>query len=62
MLKTISVNHTEIEDHMYPNLYRFKRKINEFSERADIMSFALGDKDVLDVLTDGEHALSLIHI
>ena len=56
MLKTISVNHTEIEDHMYPNLYRFKRKINEFSERADIMSFALGDKDVLDVLTDGEHA------
>lgn len=56
MLKTISVNHTDIEDHLYPNLYRFRKKINEYSERDDITSFVLGDEDVIDVLTDGEHA------
>ncbi|MFD2616535.1 restriction endonuclease subunit S [Terrilactibacillus laevilacticus] len=56
MLKTIRIKHSELENHLYPNLYRFKKKIKEFSARDDITSFSLGDKGVIKVLTDGEHA------
>lgn len=56
MLKTLIIDNIELEDHLYPNLYRFKKKIKEFSERNDIYSFNLGDDDVIEVLTDGEHA------
>lgn len=56
MLKTLIIENKELEDHLYPNLYRFKKKISEFSKRKDIISFGLGDKKVIEVLTDGEHA------
>jgi type I restriction enzyme S subunit len=56
MLKTLIINNEELEDHLYPNLYRFKKKIKDFSERNDIFSFSLGDDKVIEVLTDGEHA------
>ena len=50
------INNDELEDHIFPNIYRFKKKLKEFSERNDVMSFSLGDKGVIEVLTDGEHA------
>lgn len=56
MLKTLLIPNNQLDDHLYPNLYRFKKKIEEFSSRNDIESFSLGDKDVIEVLTDGEHA------
>lgn len=56
MLKTLIINNEDIENHLYPNLYRFKKKIKDFSERNDIFSFCLGDNGVIEILTDGEHA------
>ena len=56
MLKTFIINNDELEDHLYPNLYRYKKKVREFSERNDIFSFILGDDGVIEVLSDGEHA------
>ena len=56
MLKTFIINNDQLEDHLYPNLYRYKKKVREFSERNDIFSFMLGDDEVIEVLTDGEHA------
>lgn len=56
MLKTFKVENNMLGQHLFPNFYRFKKKIAEYSLRPDITSFNLGDKDVLDVLTDGEHA------
>lgn len=56
MLKTLIIDNKELEDHLYPNLYRFKKMISEFSKRKDVISFSLGDKDVIEILTDGEHA------
>ena len=56
MLKTIRVKNSELEDHLYPNLYKFKKRIEEFSKRKDISSFSLGDKGLIKILTDGEHA------
>ncbi|WP_057938843.1 restriction endonuclease subunit S [Algoriphagus resistens] len=56
MLKTLLIPNNQLDDHLYPNLYRFKKKIKEFSSRNDIQSFSLGDKGVIEVLTDGEHA------
>lgn len=56
MLKSFKVENNLLGKHLFPNFYRFKKKIDEYSLRTDIVSFTLGDKDVLDILTDGEHA------
>lgn len=56
MLKSFKVENNLLGKHLFPNFYRFKKKIDEYSLRTDIVSFTLGDKDVLNVLTDGEHA------
>ncbi len=56
MIKTFAIRNEELESNIFPNYYLFKQKIKSFSERKDVFSFSLGDKDVLEVLTDGEHA------
>jgi restriction endonuclease S subunit len=56
MIKTFCIQNKELETNLFPNYYLFKQKIKKHSARKDIVSFSLGDKDVLDVLTDGEHA------
>ncbi|HEY9534330.1 MAG TPA: hypothetical protein VIQ77_07320 [Mucilaginibacter sp.] len=56
MLQTFPVSYNNVEDHLYPNFYKFKLKLKEFFERPDILSFRLGDKGVVQTLTDGEHA------
>lgn len=56
MLKTFKVETHQLGKHLFPSFYRFKKKIDEYSSRSDILSFSLGDNNVLDVLTDGEHA------
>lgn len=56
MLKTFFVNNNDVEDHLYPMLYRFKKKLKELSYRKDVKSFSLGDKNIIEILTDGEHA------
>jgi restriction endonuclease S subunit len=56
MIKAFAIENEHLESNIFPTYYLFKEKINSFSERDDITSFNLGDKDVLEVLTDGEHA------
>lgn len=56
MIKAFSIKNEDLESNLFPNFYLFKQKIKKHSERKDILSFCLGDKDVLEVLTDGEHA------
>ena len=56
MLKSFIVHQNELSEHLFPNFYRFKEKVHEYSQRKDITSFALGDTGVIEVLTDGEHA------
>lgn len=56
MIKAFAINHDALESNIFPNYYLFKQKIKSFSEKKDITSFSLGDKGVLEVLTDGEHA------
>jgi len=56
MIKSFAIQNTDLENNLFPNYYLFKRKIKKHSERKDISSFSLGDEDVLEVLTDGEHA------
>jgi len=55
MIKCFAVNSDELEDKLYPTFYLFKERIKSYSKREDIVSFNLGDKDVLETLTDGEH-------
>jgi len=56
MLKSFTVSYADLSDHLFPNYYRFKKKVEEYAARKDILSFSLGDKDVIEILTDGEHA------
>ena len=56
MIKSFAIKNTDLESNIFPNYYLFKEKIKSFSKRKDIVSFRLGDKDVLKILTDGEHA------
>lgn len=56
MIKTFSIKNEDLESNLFPNFYLFKQRIKNYSERKDITSFSLGDKNVLEVLTDGEHA------
>jgi type I restriction enzyme S subunit len=56
MIKSFGIKNEDLESNIFPNYYLFKQKIKNFSLRKDITSFSLGDKDVLEVLTDGEHA------
>lgn len=56
MIKSFSIKNEDLESNIFPNYYLFKQKIKSFSERKDISSFSLGDQNVLEVLTDGEHA------
>lgn len=56
MIKSFAINNDDLESNIFPNYYLFKQKIKSFSLRKDITSFSLGDKEVLEVLTDGEHA------
>ena len=56
MIKAFAIQNTDLEINLFPNYYLFKQRIKKHSERKDIISFNLGDKDVLEVLTDGEHA------
>ena len=56
MIKAFAIQNTDLESNLFPNYYLFKQRIKKHSERKDIISFNLGDKDVLEVLTDGEHA------
>ena len=56
MIKAFAIQNTDLENNLFPNYYLFKQKIKKHSQRKDITSFSLGDKDVLQVLTDGEHA------
>ncbi len=56
MIKSFAIKNTDLESNIFPNYYLFKEKIKSFSKRKDIVSFSLGDKDVLKILTDGEHA------
>ena len=56
MIKSFAVKNEDLETNIFPNFYLFKQKIKSFSLRKDITSFSLGDKGVLETLTDGEHA------
>lgn len=56
MIKSFAIKNEDLESNIFPNYYLFKQKIKSFSERKDISSFSLGDEEVLEVLTDGEHA------
>jgi len=56
MIKAFAIQNTDLENNLFPNYYLFKQKIKKHSARKDITSFNLGDKNVLQVLTDGEHA------
>ncbi|MEI6822469.1 MAG: hypothetical protein WCL51_11065 [Bacteroidota bacterium] len=56
MIKAFCIQNQDLEINLFPNYYLFKQKIKKYSLRKDIISFNLGDKDVLEVLTDGEHA------
>lgn len=56
MIKSFSIRSEDLDNNVFPNFYLFKEKIKSFSQRKDIISFSLGDKGVLKVLTDGEHA------
>jgi restriction endonuclease S subunit len=56
MIKAFTIQNTDLENNLYPSYYLFKQKIKKHSEKKDIISFSLGDKEVLKVLTDGEHA------
>jgi type I restriction enzyme S subunit len=56
MIKSFAIKNEDLESNIFPNYYLFKQKIKSFSERKDISSFSLGDEDVIEILTDGEHA------
>lgn len=56
MIKAFAIKNEDLESNVFPNYYLFKQRIKSFSQRKDITSFSLGDKDVLETLTDGEHA------
>lgn len=56
MIKSFAIRNDDLESNIFPNYYLFKQRIKNFSQRRDIKSFSLGDKDVLQTLTDGEHA------
>jgi type I restriction enzyme S subunit len=56
MIKAFCIQYQDLETNLFPNYYLFKQKIKTYSRRKDIVSFSLGDKNVLEVLTDGEHA------
>lgn len=56
MIKSFSIPNEDLGSNIFPNYYLFKQKIKNYSTRKDIKSFSLGDKGVLEVLTDGEHA------
>lgn len=56
MIKAFSIKNEDLESNLFPNFYLFKQKIKKHSARKDILSFCLGDENVLEVLTDGEHA------
>ena len=56
MIKSFGIKNKDLESNIFPNFYLFKQKIKSYSLRRDIISFSLGDKNVLQVLTDGEHA------
>jgi len=55
MIKAFAIKSKDLEVNLFPNYYLFKQRIKKHSERKDIISFSLGDKGVLDILTDGEH-------
>ena len=56
MITAFAIQNKDLETNLFPNYYLFKQRIKKHSARKDIVSFSLGDKDVLEVLTDGEHA------
>jgi restriction endonuclease S subunit len=56
MIKAFAIQNKDLETNLFPNYYLFKQRIKKHSARKDIISFSLGDKEVLDILTDGEHA------
>ncbi len=56
MIKAFAIKNEDLESNIFPNFYLFKQRIKNFSDRKDITSFSLGDKDVIETLTDGEHA------
>jgi restriction endonuclease S subunit len=56
MIKAFAIQNKDLETNLFPNYYLFKQRIKKHSARKDIVSFSLGDKDVLELLTDGEHA------
>jgi len=56
MITAFSIPNQDLENNLFPHFYLFKQKIKKHSSRKDIKAFSLGDKDVLEVLTDGEHA------
>jgi type I restriction enzyme S subunit len=56
MIKAFAIQNNDLETNLFPNYYLFKQRIKRYSKREDIISFSLGDKNVLEILTDGEHA------
>jgi len=56
MLRSFSIQQNELQDNFYPSFYLFKKKIDSFEKSNNFIYFNLGDKNVLEILTDGEHA------
>jgi type I restriction enzyme, S subunit len=56
LIQTFGVENNNLENRMSPTYYLFKQKVNSLSANKEIISFSLGDKDVVTKITDGEHA------
>ncbi len=55
-MKLFVLENENLDSIWYPTYYLFKEKMRSLSSKEGIVSFNLGDVDVLIVLTDGEHA------
>lgn len=55
-MKAFAVPNVGLESNLFPEYYLFRQKIQQYSQKDDIISFRLGDDGVLSVLTDGEHS------
>jgi type I restriction enzyme, S subunit len=55
-MNVFAIQNSVLEERFSPTFYLFKEKIKSLSNKKDIFSFNLGDKGVLEVITDGEHA------
>lgn len=55
-MKFFSLKNEDLDSIWYPTYYMFKERMKSLSSKEGIISFKLSDKNVLKVLTDGEHA------